>query len=128
MSEHRAKLVSENLPTVETQATVQLYTIGFVGSLFLTITAYLLVVHHMFSRHLLIAVVALLAIVQFVVQLLYFLHLGRESKPRWKLGVFFFMLLVVILVVFGSLWIMSNLNYRMTPAQVNQYLNNQNGL
>jgi hypothetical protein len=34
---------------------------------------------------------------------------------------------VVLILVFGSIWIMNNLNYRMTPEQINTYMNNQGG-
>jgi cytochrome o ubiquinol oxidase operon protein cyoD len=105
------------------------YVSGYVASLYLTITAYLLVRHGAFSRRTLVAGVVGLALTQFLVQLVCFLHLGRETKPRWKLVVFLFMILVVGILVFGSLWIMNNLNYRsMTPAQINQYMNSQDNL
>lgn len=103
------------------------YIAGFVFSIILTLEAYLLVVNHTFSHHILIGVVAGLAVVQIVLQLLFFLHLGSETKPRWRLLVFCFMSLVVGILVIGSLWIMGNLNYRMTPQQVTQYLNDQGG-
>ena len=110
------------------RGTLRTYVIGFVASIVLTLGAYLLVAHHLLSRRLLIAAVIGLALVQFLVQLLFFLHLGRESKPRWKLMVALFMVMVVLILVFGSLWIMTNLNYRMSPEQINTYMNNQAGL
>jgi len=73
-------------------------------------------------------VVAGLAVTQALVQLIFFMDLGGEAKPRWRLGVLIFMVGVVLIVVFGSLWIMTNLNYHMTPDQVNHYLNGQDGL
>ena len=65
---------------------------------------------------------------QFVGQLIFFMHLGRETKPRWKLAVTLMMILVVSILVGGSLWIMSNLTYRMTPTQEENYMNNQQGI
>jgi cytochrome o ubiquinol oxidase operon protein cyoD len=109
------------------QGTLKTYVTGFGCSIVLTLAAYLLVIHQLFSRQILIALVIGLALVQFIVQLLFFLHLGTETKPRWKLFVFLFMVMVVAILVFGSLWIMSNLNYRMTPDQINAYMNNQGG-
>src|SRR5581483_1048301 len=85
------------------------YISGFAVSLFLTLEAYLLVAHHELSRKLLIGTAAALAIIQFMVQLILFLHLGRETKPRWKLVVFLFMVMVVLVLVFGSIWIMYSL-------------------
>ena len=40
-----------------------------------------------------------------------FLHLGQEDKPRYQLTAFNFMVLVVLILVFGSIWIMQNLDY-----------------
>lgn len=110
------------------QNTLGMYVTGFVFSVTLTLLAYLLTTHHTFTRDWLIAVIIGLALVQFIVQLVFFLDLGRDSRPRWKLLVFWFMIAVVMILVFGSLWIMNNLNYRMMPQQVQQYLNSQDGL
>lgn len=108
--------------------TLRSYVIGFVLSIISTITAYLLVVHHAYSdRVIIVSAIVALALFQFIVQLLFFLHLGKETKPRWKLFIFVFMVLVVLILVFGTLWIMNNLNYRMTPEQINTYMNNQGG-
>ena len=103
------------------------YVTGFVLSIILTLVAYLMVIHHGFTVDRIIAVIVALALCQFMVQMLYFLHLGKETKPRWKLFVLLFMIIVVLILVFGSIWIMNNLNYRMTPEQINTYLNNQGG-
>lgn len=109
--------------------TLRAYVTGFVVSIFLTLTSYLAVVHHLFSDDMLIIVIAILALAQAVVQLYYFLHLGSETRPRWKLGLFLFMLGVVIILVAGSLWIMNNLNYHHpTTEQENKYLHAQDGL
>ena len=108
--------------------TFRSYLTGFSLSIIFTITAYLLVVHRRFSTDFIISVIVGLALVQFLIQLLFFLHLGKETKPRWKLFVFIFMIIIVLILVFGSLWIMNNLNTRMTPEQLNTYVNNQSGL
>jgi cytochrome o ubiquinol oxidase operon protein cyoD len=109
------------------RGTIATYVYGFVFSIYLTVTAYLLVTHHLFSNTVALYVIIGLAFVQFLVQIFFFLHLGRETKPRWKLLVLIFMILVVTILVVGSLWIMDNLNYRMSPQQVNNYLQSQDG-
>ena len=103
------------------------YTNGFVLSLILTIAAYALVSHNSLAKAPLVVLVVVLAIVQLVVQLIFFLHMASESKPRWNLAVFAFMLMVVFILVFGSLWIMYNLDYNhaghnhyQTPQQIIQ--------
>jgi cytochrome o ubiquinol oxidase operon protein cyoD len=108
--------------------TLKTYVTGYLLSVALTLSAYLLVVNHAFSKtDVTAALIVFLALAQFLAQLLLFLHLGKETKPRWKLFVFSFMVTVVLILVFGSIWIMNNLNYRMTPAQMNTYMNNQGG-
>ena len=89
------------------------YAFGFLWSVVLTFAAYLLVTKKILSGPMLDVSVALLAIVQAAIQLVLFLHLGKEEKPRWNLMVFLFMLLVVVVLVFGSIWIMNNLNYQL---------------
>lgn len=97
--------------------TATAYIAGFVFSLTLTLLAYLLVRRHINSHHLifsdsfLIAAISVLAVTQLFVQLVFFLHLDRESKPRWNNTVLAFAAMVVLVLVFGSLWIMTNLNY-----------------
>lgn len=104
------------------------YVTGYVLSVVCTLTAYLLVVHYSLSKWVLVYVLAGLAIVQFLVQMRLFLHLGNEAKPRLKLLVFGFMMLVVLILVFGTLWIMNSLNYRMpTQAQIDTYMQQQDG-
>lgn len=110
--------------------TVQSYTVGFITSLILTFAAYLMVVNHLFSGWGLLLAIAGLAIAQLLVQLLFFLHLGQESRPRWNLQVFAFMLIVLFIVVGGSLWIMKNLDYHhgnMTPQQTNDFITKDEG-
>jgi cytochrome o ubiquinol oxidase operon protein cyoD len=104
------------------------YVTGFLLSIALTTTAYYIVVHQSFRNlNTIIASVLVLALIQFGVQLYFFLHLGKETKPRWKLFVFLAMVTIVLILVVGSIWIMDNLNTRMTPQQVNTYINNQGG-
>lgn len=109
------------------QIKLRAYVAGYILSVFLTITAYLIITNHLGGKVVLVALVVGLALAQFLVQLFFFLDLGREMGPRWKLLVFLCMTLVVSILVFGSLWIMANLNYRMSPQQINTYMNNQQG-
>ncbi len=115
-----------NQPTSE-RSTLGAYLTGFAFSIILTLTAYFMVVDVAYHGNALRLIICALALGQFVTQMVFFLHLGRERKPRWKLLVFGGMVTVVLILVGGSLWIMQNLNYRMTPAQVDQYMNSQDG-
>ncbi len=125
MNDHRANKVKSEAG----RGTQQTYIIGFLLSIALTMAAYVAVVNHILSGRLLIAAIVGLAVIQLFVQLLFFLHLGRESKPRWNLLMFLFALLVVGIVVFGSLWIMNNLNYHMmSPEDTTKFIQHDEGL
>jgi cytochrome o ubiquinol oxidase operon protein cyoD len=105
------------------------YIIGFISSITLTLVAYFLVVNQSLSRTKLIVTIITLALVQFTLQLIYFLHLGTERKPRWKFLVFSFMVSVVLILVIGSIWIMDNLNYHMlTGHNLEQHMKVEEGL
>lgn len=110
------------------------YSIGFLSSIILTLVAYAIVVHDIFkdfwSPFIIAIILSLLASIQLVVQLLFFLHLGEEERPRWKLLSFIFAFIILGIVVFGSLWIMFDLNSRMmmSPDDMIKYMNRQTGL
>ena len=53
------------------------------------------------------------AVAQILVHLHYFLHLDTSSAARWNVLALVFTVLIMVLFVGGTLWIMSNLNYRM---------------
>jgi cytochrome o ubiquinol oxidase operon protein cyoD len=107
--------------TNEAHGTTRSYTIGFILSIVFTLAAYFSVTEHIFSGNLLLAILFGLALIQFFIQLVFFLHLGKESKPRWNLTIFSFMILVVVMIVAGSIWIMKNLDYHMrTPAETDK--------
>jgi cytochrome o ubiquinol oxidase operon protein cyoD len=72
--------------------------------------------------------ITVLAMIQFIVQLVFFLHINTDKKQRWKLFVLCFMILVVTILVSGSVWIMNNLNVRMNQTQIDNYMNNQDDL
>lgn len=104
------------------------YVTGYLLSIYLTLSAYLLVVNHAFDNTFMVTILVILAVLQFFVQLVYFLHLSANRNDRWRLVVFGFMVLVVGILLGGSIWIMNNLTYRMTPQQVDNYMNSQDTL
>jgi cytochrome o ubiquinol oxidase operon protein cyoD len=103
------------------------YVSGYLLCVGLSVSAYLLVTSSSLSNSILVAAILALALVQFIVQLLFFLHLSHESKPRWRLLVFIVMVIIVLIIVIGSIWIMNGLNYNMNSQQIKNYLNNQGG-
>lgn len=112
------------IPRQSAAVTVWLYVTGFILAVGLTVMAYVTVTAQLFTNEVAILILMGLAVIQFVVQLIFFLHIGQESKPRWNLAAFLFTLLVLIVIVFGSLWIMYNLNYGMgmSSEQMDEFM------
>lgn len=97
----------------ESHGSMKSYIFGFILSIILTLVPYYIVVNHVFDTPIVAISITVLAILQLLVQVIFFLHLNSESKPRWNLMAFNFTVLVVAILVAGSLWIMVNLNYHM---------------
>jgi cytochrome o ubiquinol oxidase subunit IV len=115
--------------TVQQKRNIIRYVIGFAASIVLTVLAYVIVVNHVLSGWSLGYAILGLALVQATVQLVCFMHIGNEREPRWELLVLDMTLLIMAILVFGSLWIMNNLNYNMmTPSQTNTYMHENEGL
>lgn len=92
------------------------YLVGFLLSILLTLAAYFLVWEKVFEPRILVFVISSFGIVQMFVQVVFFLHLGQESKPYWNSQLFLFMLIILAIVVIGSLWIMHHLSYNVMPT------------
>lgn len=97
----------------EWHGTVKSYAIGFISSILMTLISFFLVWTKLLTGPILIFTITGLALTQAIFQLLFFLHVGQEAKPRWETVVFFFMVLVLVIIAFGSLWIMYDLNDRV---------------
>jgi cytochrome o ubiquinol oxidase operon protein cyoD len=91
------------------------YIAGFIFSILLTLAAFFALEEHIrsghtvFSHQFLYIAIVVCALLQLFVQLYFFLHVGRESKPRWNLAALIFACIVVCILVGGTLWIMNNL-------------------
>lgn len=120
--------------TASDKGLVRSYLIGFGLSLGLTIIAFTVAALQYeskgmaYSQGLLMIGLVLLAITQLVIQLLFFFHLGKETKPRLNTMSFLFMIMVVSIIGFGSLWIMYNLDYNMMPHEVDTYIQQEENI
>ncbi len=104
------------------------YMIGFVISLALTITPYLLVVNKASFKISLLTIVLAFAAVQLIVQGIFFLHIGRGPTPIYNLFFLVSTLGVILLVVVASIWIMNHLNYNMMPGDMSSYIIQDEGI
>ena len=90
--------------------------IGFVASLILTGAAFLIFFRPDFfhlSMKMNIVAIFTLAAIQCTVQSIFFLHILSEKGPRWNLVVYASTISIIFIIIFFSIWIMDNLNYRM---------------
>lgn len=93
--------------------TIKSYITGLLLSLMLTFIAFALVYTHHFSSDVILLAVVGLALLQLFVQVICFLRLTLLPEGQGNSLAFIFTILIVLVVVFGSLWIMYNLNYNM---------------
>lgn len=108
------------------------YVIGFVLSVSLTLVAFGLVLIDKMSYWAAVFAILVLAVIQLFVQLYYFLHLNDESRPRVKLQTFLSAAVTVLIVVFGSLWIMQNLSryhgHNALKEEIDNYIQDEEAI
>jgi cytochrome o ubiquinol oxidase subunit IV len=106
--------MNHHLPVSPQQhASAKTYVFGFIISLLLTVVAYVSTTEQLLAGQGLLVWLLGLAVLQTMVQLWYFLHVGREEKPRWNALFLLNTISVILLIVVASIWIMNSLNDRM---------------
>jgi cytochrome o ubiquinol oxidase operon protein cyoD len=91
------------------------YMTGFVLSVVLTLIAFGLVLGHAVPSSVAIPGIAVLALVQVLIHLAYFLHMNTSAEGRWNLTSFVFAVLVAVILIGGTAWIMVNIAMNMMP-------------
>lgn len=89
---------------------------GFIASLVLTITAYFIIVYpeyFNFDVKTAIITIFILALIQSLVQLIFFINVWKEKGSLWNLGIFISTVGIIFIVVYFSIWIINHLNYNM---------------
>ena len=110
------------------------YVMGFVLSVICTLLAYMLAMSPdlllKFSGPVVIGIIAFLALIQCVVQFIFFFHLSGRGISRERFLIFIATMFIVLILFVGSVWIMLTLNQRMMPdaAQMNAYMQSQSGI
>lgn len=112
----------------EEHGTARTYVVGFLLSLLFTFIPYWLVTQHLLTTQGLLVVIMAIAVIQMVVQVVFFLHLGREKKPRWQLYFFAGTIVGIVTVVGGSIFIMSNLHHNMSSLEAATMLSQNEGI
>lgn len=119
--------MSQYKPRTEPDETKS-YVIGFLLSLVLTAIPSYLVINRSFSNSVLLAAILGIAVLQMIVQIFFFLHLGRGPKPFYNVIFFISTVVVILIVVGGSIFIMNNLHYNMSPADTSKKLIEKEGI
>lgn len=91
----------------ESHGSLKSYIIGFLLSIVLTIIPIVVVMNDLMERTGTMLVLLVTAVLQFLVQLVFFMHLKEENKPRFNLMALILGLLIVLVIVVGSIWIMT---------------------
>ncbi len=95
------------------------YMIGFLASVFLTAIPFWLVMGGVFESKATTSLIILaFAAVQIVVHMVYFLHMNFHSEGGWNMLSLLFTAVLLFITLFGSLWVMYNMNMNMMPGMM----------
>ena len=96
------------------------YFTGLTFSLIITGAAFYLAVSGQLMSAKAVIVLSVLAVLQLIVQLRFFLHLNEKGQGRQRLAIFGFMSIILFIIVAGSVWIMYHMNYNMMDMSSNE--------
>jgi cytochrome o ubiquinol oxidase operon protein cyoD len=99
----------------EAHGSLRGYIIGYVSAIALTIAAFTVVTSTGMAPFSIEAALAVLAIAQMLVHLIFFLHINTAPVQKTNIMAFTATMLIIAIVVIGSMWIMGHLNQNMVP-------------
>ncbi|AKC59812.1 cytochrome o ubiquinol oxidase protein [Blochmannia endosymbiont of Polyrhachis (Hedomyrma) turneri] len=95
-----------------THNTYKNYILGFFTSVILTIIPFILVINTFtIDKNILIIILTTCAILQIVIHLVCFLHIDNSPKTIWNTVTLIFTTLIILILIFGSIWIMKHLHH-----------------
>jgi len=98
------------------------YLVGFLLSVVLTAIPFWLVMAKVIPSSTGAAVaVLLIALVQILVHMVFFLHLDAKSQGGWNMLALIFTLVLVVIMLAGSLWVMHHMNANMMPMPMSPH-------
>lgn len=98
-----------------THGSLRGYIIGYASALVLTIAAFTVAPSAGMAPFSIEAALAVLAIAQMLVHLIFFLHINTAPVQKTNIMAFAATMLIIAIVVIGSMWIMAHLNHNMVP-------------
>lgn len=96
------------------------YVKGFILAVILTVIPFGLVMGNVIeNRTTAVLVLGVLAMVQVVVHMVYFLHMNGKIQGGWTLLSTIFTVVFLGIAILGTLWVMFHMNANMMPAHSN---------
>lgn len=89
------------------------YVIGFCLSIILTLIPFALVMTAALPVLYLVIAIVILAILQIMVHVVFFLHLHVSSSQYWNWTALIYTIILIAIIVGASIWIMYHLNLNM---------------
>jgi cytochrome o ubiquinol oxidase operon protein cyoD len=100
---------------MEAHGSLKDYSIGFILSVILTAIPFWLVMTHQLAPGTTKFVILGFAAVQFVVHMVYFLHMNSKSEGGWNMMAMILTIILLFIVLSGSIWVMYHMNANMMP-------------
>ncbi|MCH5583697.1 cytochrome aa3 quinol oxidase subunit IV [Shimazuella sp. AN120528] len=82
------------------------HIVGYIFSLILTVLAFVDMLYTRLPMSMKITVLLILAVLQFLVQLIYFMHIWESKERAYQVISIAYGIFVAISIVAGSIWIM----------------------
>ncbi|WP_332059814.1 cytochrome o ubiquinol oxidase subunit IV [Bartonella sp. CB74] len=96
--------------------TIGSYLVGFILAVIFTLASFIPVMYGMlYGLAVSTKVIYLIgmALIQIAVQIVFFLHLNSGPDAKWNLATLWFTIMCVFIIIGGTWWAISHLNYNM---------------
>jgi cytochrome o ubiquinol oxidase operon protein cyoD len=111
----RGESHTPGLESQETHGSFRGYITGYVLAIALTVAAFTVAPSTGMAPFSVAAALAVLAIAQMLIHLIFFLHINTAPVQKTNIMAFAATMLIIAIVVIGSMWIMGHLNRNMVP-------------
>ncbi|MFM0440073.1 cytochrome o ubiquinol oxidase subunit IV [Paraburkholderia strydomiana] len=103
----------QSVPAQQGNGSMRGYVGGFLLSVVLTAAAFGLVMRGTFPAQTAMIALSILAFVQIVVHLVFFLHIDMSAGQRWNVMALGYTALAALFLIGGTMWIMHNVSMNM---------------
>ena len=89
------------------------YLIGFFMSCILTLIPLITLRYKLLNDRFITYIIVISAILQILTHIIFFLHINENCEKFWNILSLTFTVLIILITLFGSTWVMYNLNLNM---------------